>query len=232
MRRTTSSPLTKLFTVAAVLAAGVVMTGCARSPAESFGMIGFRGMRVVFVSDSSQVAMRDDSPAFLDVPYVPGSGVPETLVRVAAGHSLYVWGADCGSQFAPKRVSWDPRMGLSHASDGWNVGDVAVLRGYARATNTDYIVVLNRVGVRRGVAEVGERPSGKLPFAEVSLDISVIDAKEGNRVWRSPAQGRAESSSAPESLVPKAMDLAVDNFFAALPEVHRWGCRDIVDRFH
>jgi hypothetical protein len=211
---------------------GVLPTGCARSPAESFGMIGFRGMRVVFVSDSSQVAMRDDSPSLLDVPYVPGSGVPETLVRVAAGHSLYVWGADCGSQFAPKRVTWDPRMGLSHASDGWNVGDVAVLRGYARATNTDYIVVLNRVSVRRGQAEVGERLAGKLPFAEVSLDISVIDAKEGNRVWRSPAQGRAESSSSPESLVPKAMDLAVDNFFAALPEVHRWGCRDIVDRFH
>jgi hypothetical protein len=59
----------------------------------------------------------------------------------------------------------------------------------------------------------------------------VIDAKEGNRVWRSPADGRAESSGSPESLVPKAMDLAVDNFFAALPEVHRWGCRDIVDRF-
>ena len=232
MRRTTSNLLSSLSAAASFLAMGVLPTGCARSPAESFGMIGFRGMRVVFVSDSSQVAMRDDSPSILDVPYVPGSGVPETLVRVAAGHSLYVWGADCGSQFAPKRVTWDPRMGLSHASDGWNVGDVAVLRGYARATNTDYIVVLNRVSVRRGQAEVGERLAGKLPFAEVSLDISVIDAKEGNRVWRSPAQGRAESSSSPESLVPKAMDLAVDNFFAALPEVHRWGCRDIVDRFH
>jgi hypothetical protein len=230
MRRTTSNLLSSLSAAASFLAMGVLPTGCARSPAESFGMIGFRGMRVVFVSDSSQVAMRDDSPALLDVPYVPGSGVPETLVRVAAGHSLYVWGADCGSQFAPKRVTWDPRMGLSHASDGWNVGDVAVLRGYARATNTDYIVVLNRVNVRRGLGQTGERLS-KLPYAEVSLDISVIDAKEGNRVWRSPAQGRAESSSSPESLVPKAMDLAVDNFFAALPEVHRWGCRDIVDRF-
>jgi hypothetical protein len=231
MRRTTSSPLSNLTAVASFLAAGVFATGCARSPAESFGMVGFRGMRVVFVSDSSQVSMRDDSPALLDVPYVPGSGVPETLVRVAAGHSLYAWGANCGSQFAPKRVTWDPRMGLSHASDGWNVGDVAVLRGYARATNTDYIVLLNRVIVHRGQAQGDERVPGTLSFAEVSLDISVIDAKEGNRVWRSPADGRAESSGSPESLVPKAMDLAVDNFFAALPEVHRWGCRDIVDRF-
>jgi len=232
MRPTTSTLLSKLSALSTFLALGAIATGCARSPAESFGMVGFRGMRVVFVSDSSDVALRDESPALADIPFVPGSGVAESLVRIAAGHSLYAWGAGCGSQFSPKRVTWDPRMGLSHASDGWNVGEAAVLRGYARATNTDYIVVLNRVTVRRGQGRFGDLVSGKPYFAEVSLDISVIDAREGNRVWRSPAQGRAESSTSPESLVPKAMDLAVDNFFSALPEVHRWGCRDIVDRFH
>jgi hypothetical protein len=123
-------------------------------------------------------------------------------------------------------------MGLSHAKDGWNVGDPAVLRGYTRATNTDYIVVLNKVALRRGqLARPDEGYAVRPFFADISLDISVIDAKEGKRVWRSPAQGRVESTDSLSRLVPKAIDLAVDNFFAALPQVHRWGCRDLVERF-
>lgn len=208
------------------------IAGCARSPVESFGMIGFRNMRVVFVSDSADVAIREESSKLLDVPVLPGSGVPETLVRTAAGQGLYSWGDGCGSQFRPKRVTWDARMGLSHAKDGWNVGDAAVLRSYTRATNTDYIVVLNKVALRRGqLARPDEGATVRPFFADISLDISVIDAKDGRRVWRSSAQGRTQSTDSLSRLVPKALDLAVDNFFAALPQVHRWGCRDLVERF-
>jgi hypothetical protein len=232
MRRNTSIHLAKLAAGAILIIGATLATGCARSPAESFGMIGFKDMRVVFVSDSADVVIREESPRLMELAVLPGSDVPETLVRTAAGQDLYTWGASCGSQFRPKRVTWDARMGLSHASDGWNVGDAAVLRGYTRATNTDYIVVLNKVTLRRGqLAHPEEGFSVRPSFADVSLDISVIDAKEGKRVWRSPAQGRTQSMDSLSSLVPKALDLAVDNFFAALPQVHRWGCRDLVDRF-
>lgn len=224
--------LTRFAAWAIPVAVSALGAGCARSPAESFGMVGFKDMRVVFVSDSSEVAIREASPKFLDAAILPGSGAPETLLRTAAGQDLYNWGANCGSQFQPKRVTWDPRMGLSRAKDGWNVGDAAVLRSYTRATNTDYIVVLNKVAVRRGqLARPDEGSTVRPFFAEVSLDISVIDAKEGNRVWRSPAQGRTQSTDSLSPLVSKALDLAADNFFASLPQVHRWGCRDFVDRF-
>jgi hypothetical protein len=232
MRRNTSILLANLAAWAILVIGANFASGCARSPAESFGMIGFKDMRVVFVSDSADVLIREESPRLLELAILPGSDVPETLVRTAAGQGLYTWGASCGSQFRPKRVTWDARMGLSHAKDGWNVGDAAVLRSYTRATNTDYIVVLNKVTLRRGqLARPDAGATIRSSFADVSLDISVIDAKEGKRVWRSPAQGRTESTDSLSRLAPKALDLAVDNFFAALPQVHRWGCRDLVDRF-
>jgi len=232
MRRNTSIHLANLAVSACLVVAAAIVSGCARSPAESFGMIGFKDMRVVFVSDSADVVIREESPKLMEQAVLPGSEVPETLVRSAAGNDLYSWGANCGSQYSPKRVTLDPRMGLSHAVDGWNVGDAAVLRNYTRATNTDYIVVLNKVTVRRGQSAHPEEGFSVRPsFADVSLDISVIDAKEGKRVWRSPAQGRTQSLDSLSRLVPNALDLAVDNFFAALPQVHRWGCRDLVERF-
>jgi len=232
MRRITSIHLAHLAAWAILVTVSAIGSGCARSPAESFGMIGFKDMRVVFVSDSADVVIREESPKLMELAVLPGSEVPETLVRSAAGNGLYLWGANCESQFRPKRVTWDPRMGLSHAVDGWNVGDAAVLRSYTRATNTDYIVVLNRVTLRRGqLARPDQGFTVRPSFADISLDISVIDAKEGKRVWRSPAQGRTQSTDSLSRLVPKALDLAVDNFFAALPQVHRWGCRDLVERF-
>lgn len=213
-------------------AMAILATGCARSPVESFGLIGFRGMRVIFVSDSSDVQVHDESANFQSTPVIPEPGSPDILLRNAASQGLYNWGANCGSQYFPKRVGWDPRMGLSHATDGWNVADPAVLRNYTRATKTDYIVVLNRVVVRRGqISHAGQGVAGRLSFVEVSLDISVIDAKLGRRVWRSPAVGRTESVDKLTGLVPQALELAIDNFYAALPQVHRWGCKDIVDRF-
>lgn len=214
------------------VAAATLVSGCARSPAESFGMIGFRGMRVVFVSDSSDISIREESAKLQEIPIVAQDGSPEVVVRTAVGQALYGWGADCHSQFTPKRVTWDPRMGLSHASDGWNVGDAAGLLGYTKATNTDYIVAVNKVLVKRGEVGRGSPLTGrKTYFAEVSLDLSVIDAKEGKRVWRSPALGRTESTDSLQNLVPQALELAIDNFYTALPQVHRWGCREIVDRF-
>lgn len=220
-------PLLSLFALVGALAAG-----CSRSPAESFGMIGFRGMRVVYVSDSADVLTRDESPRFETLPVLPGSESPEVSIRAAVGQRLYAWGANCGSKYVPKRGSWDPKMGLSKASDGWNVADPAFLRNYARTTNTDYIVVLNRVVFRRGdVTRSGEQVLGKLGFADVTLDISVIDAREGKRVWRSPAQGRAESLTELQGLTNKGIASAVDNFYAAIPQVHRWGCSDMVDNF-
>ena len=211
-------------------AAALVVSGCARSPAESFNTIGFRGMRIAFVSDSAEIIIKDQSERTRKVAPMPRTAAPEVAIRQAVGNSLYSWGEGCGSQYIPKRVTWDPRMGLTHATDGWNVGDAAVLRSYTRATNTDYIVVLNRVNVRRGdVGKAGE--AAKLSFTDVALDISIIDAKAGKRVWRSPAQSRTEAADSLESMVPHALELAVDNFFVSLPEVRRWGCRTVSERF-
>ncbi len=211
-------------------AAALVVSGCARSPAESFNTIGFRGMRIAFVSDSAEIIIKDQSERTRKVAPMPRTAAPEVAIRQAVGNSLYSWGEGCGSQYIPKRVTWDPRMGLTHATDGWNVGDAAVLRSYTRATNTDYIVVLNRVNVRRGdVGKAGE--AAKLSFTDVALDISIIDAKAGKRVWRSPAQSRTEAADSLESMVPQALELAVDNFFVSLPEVRRWGCRTVSERF-
>lgn len=208
-------------------------TGCSRSPAESFNTIGFRGMRVVFVSDSADVTLKDASERVKNVSVMPRTSAPELAIRQVVGTSLYSWGEHCGSQYIPKRVTWDPRMGLTHATDGWNVGDAAVLRSYTRTTNTDYIVVLNKVSVKRGdVAKAGEGAVSKLSFSDVALDISIIDAKAGKRVWRSPAQARTEATDSLELMVPQALDLAVDNFFVSLPEVRRWGCRNMGDRFN
>ena len=139
-------------TLVAFAAISALATGCSRSPAESFNTIGFRGMRVVFVSDSADVVIKDLSERVQKVAAMPRSNAPEVAIRQTVGNALYTWGDGCGSQYIPKRVSWDPRMGLAHATDGWNVGDAAVLRSYTRTTNTDYIVVLNRVNVRRGDA--------------------------------------------------------------------------------
>jgi hypothetical protein len=216
----------------ACTAFALIASGCARSPAESFNTIGFRGMRVVFVSDSAEVIIKDQSERTRKVSPMPRTSAPEVAIRQAVGNSLYSWGDGCGSQYIPKRVTWDPRMGLTHATDGWNVGDAAVLRSYTRTTNTDYIVVLNRVNVRRGdVAKPGEGTKAKLSFTDVALDISIIDAKAGKRVWRSPAQSRTEATDSLETMVPQALELAVDNFFVSLPEVRRWGCRTVSERF-
>ncbi len=225
MRRLSST----LFVCASL---AVLTTGCSRSPAESFSTIGFRGMRVIFISDSADVQLKDQSERVRRVAAMPHSASPELAIRQAVGNGLYSWGLNCGSEYIPKRVTWDPRMGLSHATDGWNVGDPAVLRGYTRTTNTDYIVVLNRVNVRRGdVAKAGDGNNSKLSFTDVALDLSIIDAKSGKRVWRSPAQSRTEASDSLDQMVPQALDLAVDNFFVSLPEVRRWGCRSVGDRF-
>lgn len=225
MRRIPST----LFAFAAISA---LATGCSRSPAESFNTIGFRGMRVVFVADSADVIIKDLSERVQKVSAMPRSNAPEVAIRQTVGSALYTWGDNCGSQYVPKRVTWDPRMGLAHATDGWNVGDAAVLRSYTRTTNTDYIVVLNRVNVRRGdVAKAGEGVKSKLSYSDVALDISIIDAKAAKRVWRSPAQARTEATDSLETMVPQALDLAVDNFFVSLPEVRRWGCRTVGDRF-
>jgi hypothetical protein len=189
-------------------------------------------MRVVFVSDSADVIIKDQSERTRNVSPMPRTSAPELAIRQAVGNALYTWGDGCGSQYIPKRVTWDPRMGLTHATDGWNVGDAAVLRSYTRTTNTDYIVVLNRVNVRRGdVAKAGDGVKTKLSFTDVALDISIIDAKAGKRVWRSPAQSRTEATDSLETMVPQALDLAVDNFFVSLPEVRRWGCRTVSERF-
>ena len=220
------------FMLSSIALAGLFLAGCARSPAESFGMVGFRGMRVVFVSDSADVTIRDEAPRFAGIPVLPRPESPEVGIRMEVGQRLYAWGAACGSKFIPKRGSWDAKMGLSHASDGWNVADPAFLRNYARTTNTDYIVVLNRVIVRRGdVARSGELVLGKLGFSDVTLDISVIDAREGNRVWRSPAQGRFEALKELDGVTSRAINISIDNFYAAIPQVHRWGCADMVDNF-
>lgn len=210
----------------ACTAFALIASGCARSPAESFNTIGFRGMRVVFVSDSAEVIIKDQSERTRKVSPMPRTSAPEVAIRQAVGNGLYTWGDGCGSQYIPKRVTWDPRMGLTHATDGWNVGDAAVLRSYTRTTNTDYIVVLNRVNVRRG-----DVATAKSSFTDVALDISIIDAKAGKRVWRSPAQSRTEATDSLEIMVPQALELAVDNFFVSLPEVRRWGCRTVSERF-
>lgn len=189
-------------------------------------------MRVVFVSDSADINVKDLSERVRNVSAMPRTTAPEVAIRQAVGNALYAWGENCGSQYIPKRVTWDPRMGLAHATDGWNVGDAAVLRSYIRTTNTDYIVVLNRVNVRRGdVAKAGDLNPSKLSYSDVALDISIIDAKGAKRVWRSPAQARTEAADSLELMVPQALDLAVDNFFVSLPEVRRWGCRTVGDRF-
>lgn len=220
------------FTLSLIAVMGVLATNCSRSPAESFGMIGFRGMRVVYVSDSADITLKNESTRFESISVLPAGESPEVALRAEVGQRMYAWGANCGSKYVPKRGSWSPKMGLSHASDGWNVADPAFLRNYARTTNTDYIVVLNRVIVRRGdVTRSGEQVLGKLGFADVTLDISVIDAREGSRVWRSPAQGRAESLTELQGITSKGIDIAIDNFYAAIPQVHRWGCSDMVDNF-
>lgn len=216
----------------AIAAISAIAAGCSRSPAESFNTIGFRGMRVVFVSDSADVNIKDLSERVRQVAVMPRSTAPEVAIRQTVGDALYGWGEGCGSQFIAKRVTWDPRMGLAHATDGWNVGDPAVLRSYTRTTNTDYIVLLNKVNVRRGdVAKAGDGVRSKLSYSDVSLDLSIIDAKAAKRVWRSPAQARTEATDSLESMVPHALELAVDNFFVSLPEVRRWGCNTVGERF-
>lgn len=207
-------------------------TGCARSPVESFKVLGFRGMRVIYVFDSADVEVKDRAPRFANVDVIRGQESPEVGVRSFTGQGLYAWGANCGAKFTPKRGSWDSRMGLSHASDGWNVGDVQVMRNYSRAVNVDYLVVLNRVAVTRGnVVQSGEQVKGTLGYSDVTLDISIIDTRDGKRVWRSLAQGRSEALDSLHRLTPKALEMAVDNFYASLPYVQRWECADLADRF-
>jgi long-subunit fatty acid transport protein len=116
---------------------------------------------------------------------------------------------------------------------GWNVGNAIVMRNYVRATQTDYLVVVNKVLVSRNeIDRAGAGQQGKIAQVEATLDISVIDAAAGKRVWRSQTQARAERVDSLEILARDAIRQAADNFFTSLPEARRWGCPEVLDRFH
>lgn len=204
---------------------------CSRAPAESFASEGIRDARVVFVSDSSDVVIKDESTRFKSIPLVRVGETPSTALRAATGKALVGWGS-CGARFMAKPGSFDPRMGLTRQADGWNVGNTQVLRNYVRTTGTDYLVLVNKIGITRADLErMGAGNVGQFAFADATLDISVIDARVGKRVWRSQATGRAERADSLEILGRDAIRMAVDNFFTALPDARRWSCPEMSDRF-
>jgi len=214
-----------------VLALGL-LASCTRAPSESFANYGIRDARVVFVADSSEIEIKDVAPRFRGVPFLRTGETPAIALRALAGRELAAWGLNCGSHFQPKGGSFDLRMGLVRQTDGWNVGNAQVMRNYVRATGTDYIVLLNKLTVTRGdLDRAGAGLQGKLGQGDAVLDLSVIDARAGKRVWRSQAQARAERADTLEYLGRDAIRQAVDNFFTSLPESHRWGCSDLNDRF-
>ncbi|MEN9353621.1 MAG: hypothetical protein RL318_946 [Fibrobacterota bacterium] len=215
----------------AYLALGLVagLTGCARGLAENYSSMGFRGQKVVFVADQADVVVKTTSEALKNKPYLRMGENVQSAFRALVRDSLAAWGTDCGAQFFPKEGSYSLRMGLMHAADGWNVADPNVLKNYARANNTDYLVVVNKIEVKR--LDVRAADGAPIVGTDLVLDLSVIDARQGTRVARESITGHSESAESLDLLVPKAMGLAVDNFFVGVPEARRWGCRGLADRF-
>jgi len=217
----------------ALLAAVGLTASCTRAPSETFSGNGFRDARVVIVADTSDIETKDVSPRFRGIPFVRPGETPAPALRAASGRELTAWGAGCGSRFQPKAGSFDVRMGLVRQADGWNVGNAIVMRNYVRATQTDYLVVVNKVLVSRNeIDRAGAGLQGKIAQVEATLDISVIDAAAGKRVWRSQSQAKAERVDSLEILARDAIRQAADNFFTSLPEARRWGCPEVLDRFH
>lgn len=187
---------------------------------------------MVFVADSSDVVIKDESTRFKGIPFVRPGETPAPALRAATGKALVTWGA-CGSKYMSKAGSFDIRMGLARQTDGWNVGNIQVLRNYVKTTGTDYIVLLNKLSITRADLErVGAGNVGRFASAEAVIDLSVIDARVGKRVWRSQAQGRAERADSLDILGRDAIRMAVDNFFTALPDSRRWSCPELSDRFN
>lgn len=223
--------MARLTASAICFASAFALAACSRAPSESFANEGLRDSRVVFVSDSSEVAFRDESVRFKSIPFVRAGETPSTALRAATGKALVGWGS-CGGRYLSKAGSFDVRMGLVRQSDGWNVGNVPVLRNYVKTTGTDYIILLNKLSiVRADLERMGAGNVGRFASAEAVIDLSVIDARVGKRVWRSQAQGRAERADSLEVLGRDAIRMAVDNFFTALPDSRRWSCPEFADRF-
>lgn len=216
----------KLTCLAALSALG--LSGCARGLAEGYTSMGFRGQKVVVVADQAEVAARTTAASLQGRPYFAKGENLQQAFRNVVRDSLVAWGEDCGAQFFPKHGSYSLNMGLMHAADGWNVADPAVLRTYAKATGSDYLVVVNKVDVRR--LDVRAADGAPVLGTDLVLDLSVIDAQQGTRVARETITGHSEAAT-PEQLVPKALGLAVDNFFVGVPEARRWGCQGLADRF-
>jgi hypothetical protein len=215
---------------AALMACTLVgLSGCARGLAEGYGSMGFRDQKVVFVADQAEIKVRTTSEALKAIPYLRMGENTIKLTREVVRDSMTKWGSDCGAQFFPKEGSYSLRMGLMHAADGWNVADPNVVRNYSRANNTDYIVMVNSVEIRRG--EVSNAAGRRMLGADVNLDITVIDARQGLRSVRETTTGHFESADSLHALVPQALGLAVDNFFVGVPEARRWGCKGLADRF-
>jgi len=210
-----------------------LLASCSQAPSEAFAGKGFQDSRVVFVADSSDVEVKDVSLAFKDVPFLRKGETRSLVLRATTGRELSNWGLGCGSHFNSKAGSFDIRMGLSRQTDGWNVGNPVVMRNYHKITGTNYLVLLNKLSISRvEIERTGGGLQGKLGQGDAVLDISVIDVREGKRVWRSQVQARAERKDTLELLGRDAIRMAVDNFFTILPEAHRWGCSDMSDRFH
>jgi hypothetical protein len=213
------------------LAAATVigMSGCARSLAEGHTSMGFRNQKVVFIVDQADIAARTTAPNLEKTPYFQDKENLSTVLRQATRDSLVAWGADCGAHFFPKEGSYSLRMGLMRAADGWNVADASVVKNYARATSTDYLVMVNRIEASR--SEIRGASGHSVTGADIALDISVIDARQGVRVVRETPLGHSERSDSLSLLMPQALGLAVDNFFVSVPEAARWGCKELTNRF-
>lgn len=219
----------QLFSAALVAGTLMGLSGCARGLAEGYNSMGFREQKVVFVADQAEVKAKTASETLKSLPYLHAGENTVKVVREVVRDSLTRWGSDCGAQFFPKEGSYSLRMGLMHAADGWNVADQNVVRSYARANNTDYLVVVNSIDIRRG--EVSNAAGKPMLGADVTLDITVIDARQGVRAVRETTTGHFESADSPSTLVQQALGLAVDNFFVGVPEARRWGCKGLADRF-
>lgn len=216
-----------LSTLSAVATFG--LGGCARGLAEGYTSMGFRGQKVVVVADQADVVAKTTAASLEGKPYLAKGENLRNAFRSVVRDSLVAWGEDCGAQFFPKHGSYSLNMGLMRAADGWNVADPNVLRSYAKATNSDYLVVVNRIDVKR--LDVRAADGAPILGTDLTLDLSVIDAQAGTRVARETITGHSESAQAPEQLVTTALGLAVDNFFVGVPEARRWGCSGLSDRF-
>ncbi|MCB9497212.1 MAG: hypothetical protein H6686_10055 [Fibrobacteria bacterium] len=218
--------------ILAPLALGI-LASCTRAPSESFASHGLRDARVVFIADTAEIEIKDISSRFKGIPVLRPGENPASALPLVAGKELVGWGSGCGGHFLPKAGSYDPRMGLTRQPDGWNVGSAGTMRNYVRTTGTDYLVVLNKVSLTRSELDrMGAGTQGRIVQGEAGLDLSVIDARAGKRVWRSVSQAKAERVDSLELLARDAVRQAADNFFTSLPESRRWGCPEALDRFH